>query len=701
MAELLVEFLSEEIPARMQDGAARDLARIIAGELEEARLENRKVSAFTTPRRLTVRVEGLAGQQPDMKRERKGPRTDAPSKALEGFLGSTGLTLDECEIREDKKGAYYVAILEEKGRPTADILPGIIERAATALAWPKSMRWGANSFKWVRPLHGILAIFDGAVLDGALDLGSDRLVFGNETRGHRFLSPDPFPVRDFDDYLAKLEQARVMLEPEKRRRKIADDAASLAKKSNVRVKSDPGLLDEVTGLVEWPSVLIADIDEAFMTLPPEVMRAAMRNHQRYFTLETEAGSPVPRFVFVADGATTQNEAQIIAGNERVLRARLSDARYFWDRDRLKPLSAHAAALGDIVFHARLGTLDRKVDRLQSLAVALADFISGADKDRVRSAARLAKADLVTEMVGEFAELQGVVGRYYAAADGEHEAVALAIAEHYSPAGPGDTCPAAPVSVAVALADKLDTLYWMWAYDMRPTGSKDPFALRRAALGIIRLILENGIRIKLSHIFELVRQTPAGDDADFAAGTPGEKVLEAETGLIDFFGDRLKVHLRDEGVRHDYVAAVFALPGEDDLVRIMARVSALTEFLDSRDGADLLTAYRRAANIVRQEEKKDATSFDGGAYDPALADAQEADLWSALSAVEEKIAPSLAAEDFSGVMAELANMRQPVDIFFDVVTVNVDDRKLRANRLRLLARIVSMMDEIAIFSEVEG
>ncbi|MCZ6763904.1 MAG: glycine--tRNA ligase subunit beta [Alphaproteobacteria bacterium] len=697
MSELVVEFLSEEIPARMQAAAVRDIARIVGEKLTEARLEHGDVKAYATPRRITVHVDRLASVQSDIKTERKGPRTDAPQKALDGFLRSTGLTLDECEVREDKKGSYYVAVIEQKGRPVADILSELVVSTATELTWPKSMRWASNGFRWVRPLHNVLAVFDRAVLPGALDLGNDEVVFTNETSGHRFLDPGRFSVDGFDDYVAKLERAHVILDPEKRRAMIAADASSLATQAGMVLTDDPGLLDEVAGLVEWPTTLIADIDEEFMSLPPEVMTAAMRNHQKYFSLTHKGGGAAPKFIFVANGMTETSEAQIVVGNERVLKARLADARHFWEQDRKTSLAAHAAALGDIVFHAQLGTLDQKVDRVQALAVALTEFIPGADKDRVRSAARLAKADLVTEMVGEFPELQGTVGRYYAAADGEHDEVAQAIADHYAPAGPDDTCPTAPVSIAVAMADKLDTLFWLWAHDVRPTGSKDPFALRRAALGLIRLILENGLRLKLSEAFALARQTPAGDvDAE-----PGHKLDEAMASLTAFFGDRLKVHLRKEGVRHDTVASVFALAGEDDLVRIVALVRALTDFLGSTDGANLLTAYKRAANIVRQEEKKDATQFDGAAYDPALAEAEEAELWAVLKRVEDTSQPLLEKEAFADMMAQLAKLRQPVDRFFDAVKVNVDDANLRANRLRLLARIVAVMDKVAIFAEIEG
>jgi glycyl-tRNA synthetase beta chain len=691
MPELLVEFLSEEIPARMQQPAAREIERIAAADLDAARLENSGVKAYATPRRLALTVDGLPLQQPDIRIERKGPRTNAPQQAIDGFLGSTGLGLDQCEVREDKKGPYYVAVIDEAGRATSEILAEIVVKIAHGVSWPKSMRWGTASFRWVRPLHNILAVFDGGVLAGGLDLGDRTLEFSGTTYGHRFRSSGELAATSFNEYRGALESGRVMLDADQRRAQIADGAEALADKVGAKMVDDPGLLAEVAGLVEWPVPLMGVIDDDHMTLPREVMVASMRSHQKYFSLLGKSGTAAPHFIFVADGITDESTDRVIAGNERVLRARLSDARHFWDQDRKLPLSAHSTKLSEIVFHAKLGTVDQRVDRLQSLAVGLTDFVEGADKDRVRSASRLAKADLVTEMVGEFPELQGTVGRYYAEADGEHDEVALAIEEHYSPAGPDDSCPNAPVSVAVALADKLDTL-----------GSKDPFALRRAALGIIRLILENNIRIRLGHAFELARQTPAGADQELAEPDPGLKVAEVYESLTSFFADRLKVYLRDEGVPHDHLAAIFELPDEDDLVRVRARVTELSKFIETEDGNNLLSAYKRATNIVRLEEKKDGTEITGIDFDPTLTvESEEKALWNAVAAIEQAVTSSVAAENFSEAMAGLAKLRAPLDAFFEAVKVNVEDMNVRINRLRLLRRITSVMDSVAIFSKLDG
>ncbi len=704
MAQLIVEYFSEEIPARMQNNAAREIEKLFKAELSQARLTCDEITAYTTPRRLTLRVDGLPLEQPDLKSERKGPRTNAPVRAIEGFLGATGLTIDQCETREDKKGSYYVAIIEESGQPAPLVLSDIISRVTTAMSWPKSMRWAGNSFRWVRPLHGIMAVFDGMALDREIDLGGSSIALSNHTRGHRFRAPDEFSVTDFDDYSAKLRTAHVMLDPAERRSEIESTAFKLAADKNFELVDDPALLTEVAGLVEWPTVLLATIDAEFMTLPPEVMRSAMRGHQKYFSLTTKTGEAAPNFIFVANGIAEDSSNQVIAGNERVLRARLSDARHFWDQDRKIALSDRADKLRDIVFHAKLGTLDQRVDRLQSLATGLAKYIPGADLDQVRTAACLAKADLVTEMVGEFPELQGIVGSYYARAEGEDEAITTAIGEHYAPAGPSDRCPTAPVSVAVALAEKLDTLFWLWAYDIRPTGSKDPYALRRATVGIIRLILENELRVDLGAMFDLALETPAGDDEALIGSGSGEKIDEVKASLTEFFADRLKVHLRDRGVPHGHVAAVFALPGEDDLVRIMARIAALSAFLETDDGANLTVAYRRAANIVHQEEKKDGTRFDPMAYDPKLnsGDTQEeAQLWDAFSNVDGKMRTALDKEDYEAAMTGLAQLRAPVDRFFDEVKVNHEDPAIRRNRLNLLARIVVVMDAVAIFNELDG
>lgn len=693
MPELLVEFLSEEIPARMQSRAAEELARLFDKALTEAELPFGGIWTLVTPRRLALAVDGIPTAQPDRRVERKGPRTNAPDAAIKGFLGATGLTLDQCEVREDKKGGYYVAVIEQSGMPAAEVLAEIVENTARALSWPKSMRWGTTAFRWVRPLHSILAVFDGAPLRGALDIGGASLPFGDTTRGHRFLAPGELRVMTAADYLAKLRNAYVVADPGERRERLHDDLCHAAGQQGLVLRTDEGLLDEVTGLVEWPVVLIGSIDAQFMELPPEVLTTSMRTHQKYFALETPDGTFAPRFAFVANMLADDGGVAITAGNERVLRARLADARYFWDQDRKVALETRVPALDSIVFHARLGNLGERVARLQTLAAEFAEVIPDCDRDKARSAALLAKADLVTGMVGEFPELQGVMGRYYALGEGEHADVANAIAEHYSPQGPDDMCPTAPISVAVALADKIDVLAGFWAIDEKPTGSKDPYALRRAALGVIRLVLENDLRLPLR---------PALRAAADLYNNVGQPDLEH---LLAFFVDRLKVHLRAENVPHDHIQAVFALTEEDDLVRIVARVRALGGFLESADGANLLTAYRRAANIVRVEERKDSATFAGDAYDPLLASRDdtgaEQAVWLVLKEVEAGIGMVLGDERFADAMALLAELRGPVDRLFEDVTVNADDDTLRRNRLSLLARIQQVMDNVADFSAIEG
>ena len=696
MPELLLELFSEEIPARMQARAAADLKRLVTDGLKEAGLDFETAEAFATPRRLALAVDGLPEKQPDLREERRGPRIDAPDKAIKGFKGSLpdGAQIEE---RESEKGTFFFALIERKGAPAAEVLPGVIAKAVDGLPWPKSMRWAGNGFRWVRPLHSVLAVFAGQALNGGIDLQDGTLAFTRETQGHRFMAAASIAVEGFTDYKAKLAKAKVVLDPAERRAAIESALRQLAANEGLQVKNDPGLLAEVAGLVEWPVALLGSIDPRFMDLPPEVLTSSMRAHQKYFALTDKDGGLAPRFGLVANMETADGGAQIVAGNERVLRARLADAQFFWDQDRKQTLGSRAPALEGIVFHAKLGTLDEKVDRVQALAAALADDVPGADKDRVRSAARLCKADLVTGMVGEFPDLQGLMGRYYARHDGEHEEVADAIAEHYSPLGPNDQCPTAPVSVAVALADKIDTLVGFFAIDEKPTGSRDPFALRRAALGVIRLIVENGIRLSLRQVFENALQ-------GLRAHLPREDAATAEgrlTDLLDFFADRLKVHLREQGVRHDLVSAVFALGDEDDLVRLLARVDALASFLGSDDGANLLVAYKRAANIVRIEEKKDKKTYNGGANAEVFAQSEEGALYTALEKASRQANASLEDEDFTGAMAAMASLRTPVDAFFDMVTVNAEDEDLRANRLRLLSAIGDTLHHVADFSKIEG
>ncbi|MBF0304072.1 MAG: glycine--tRNA ligase subunit beta [Alphaproteobacteria bacterium] len=690
MAELLLELFSEEIPARMQARAADDLKRLIGDGLTAAGLSFARAESFVTPRRLTLVMEGLPTAQPDVSEEKRGPRVGAPEQAVAGFLKSAGLaSLDQCEQRDSGKGAFWFAVIRREGRPTAQVLDEVIGRALAEFPWPKSMRWATHKVRWVRPLHRILCLFDGAVVPIAFG----PVTASDQSEGHRFMAPGAFAATGFADYAAKLDAAKVVLDPAARMAMIRDGVASLAAAEGLTVKPDEGLLAEVTGLVEYPVPLLGRIDDAFMDVPPEVLTTAMRAHQKYFSLLDSNGKLASRFGVVANRFAPDGGKAIIAGNERVLRARLSDAKFFWDGDRKHSLESRLPRLAESIFHAKLGTLADKVERMRVLARHMTFYIPGASAQVAERAARLAKCDLFAEMVGEFPELQGIMGRYYALADGEDPAVADAIAEHYSPAGPNDRCPTAPVSVAVALADKIDTLVGFFGIDEKPTGSKDPYALRRAALGVIRLIVENGLRVPLAAFFALAHGQYGGGLPRDAASTTAD--------LLDFFADRLKVHLRERGVRHDLVVAIFALGGEDDLVRLLARVKALGDFLASEDGANLLVAYRRAANIVRIEEKKDGATYDGEP-DEALFEQDEERALSAQLAEVRGAAGALAQhERFGELMGVLATLRRPVDAFFDQVTVNTERPELRGNRLALLSRIGAAMGEVADFSKIEG
>ncbi|MBT3359369.1 MAG: glycine--tRNA ligase subunit beta [Rhodospirillales bacterium] len=692
MAELLLELFSEEIPARMQARAADDLKRLVTAGLKDSGLEFKKAEAYVTPRRLTLVVDGLPLAQPDVKDERKGPRVGSPEKAIEGFLKAAGLSnLDECETREDpKKGAFYVAVIERKGQAAAQALPEIVSAAMTALPWPKSMRWGDYGVRWVRPLHSILCLFDGA----SVPVEFNHVKAGSSTFGHRFLAPDEIKVSGFADYETKLRAAKVMLDPAERREVILAEAEKLAKDAGLQLKADKGLLAEVAGLVEWPVVRVGAIDEAFMDLPSEVLALSMRAHQKYFSTLDADGNLAPRFIFVANNEARDGGDEIVKGNERVLRARLSDAKFFWGQDRKAPLEKLVDTLGDRVFHARLGSDLARVTRIRELGKTISAHVEGANEADADRAALLCKADLTSEMVYEFPELQGIMGRYYALNDGEKAEVAEAVAEHYSPQGPGDDCPSNPLSVTVALADKIDMLVGFFAIDEKPTGSKDPFALRRAALGAIRLIVENGLRLPLFEVFERARTLYAAD------GISSAEALNVKE-LLDFFADRMKVHLREKGVRHDLIAAVFALGGEDDLVRLLARVDALAAFLDTEDGADLLTAFRRAANIVRIEEKKDGESYADEADGNLLRQDEEKELSGKLGEIMPQVAAHIRDERFDEAMGSLARLRKPVDAFFDDVTVNCEEPDLRRNRLRLLSTIRSALSQVADFSTIEG
>jgi glycyl-tRNA synthetase beta chain len=691
MAELLLELLTEEIPARMQARAAEDIHRLTTEKLGAASLTFARAESFVTPRRLAMAIEGLPRAQPDVSEERRGPRVGAPANAVEGFLKSAGLaTIEQCEQRDTGKGVFYFALIRRAGRPTAEVLPELLRAVVHELPWPKSMRFPAAGFRWVRPLTSAIGLFDGKVLPLALD----GVPVGNRTRGHRFLSPDDFTVGSVADYRQKLRDGRVILRREDRGKAISLALYEKAAEAQLTVRDDPGLLEEVTGLVEWPVVLMGAIDADFLDLPPEVLTTSMRAHQKYFTCLDRAGKLAPRFLVVANTLADDGGKAIVAGNERVLRARLSDARFFWDQDRKVPLAARLPKLAERVFHAKLGSVLDKVGRVERLSEAFVPFIGSADKTKVLRAAELAKADLSSGMVGEFPELQGVMGRYYALHDGEAAEVAEAISEHYSPLGPNDRCPSAPVSVAVALADKIDTLVGFFSINEKPTGSKDPFALRRAALGVIRVILENQLRLPLAHLFR---------QAFIIGGEGGKGAYGADptADLLDFFADRLKVHLREQGVRHDLVAAVFALGGEDDLVRLLARVAALDAFLKTDDGANLLVAYRRATNIVRIEEKKDGTTYPGEPDPKLLQEPAEATLAAELDKTAAASTKALEKEAFTSAMSSLAGLRGAVDEFFTRVTVNCENRQLRANRLRLLAQIRDTLNRVADFSLIEG
>ncbi|NJO37334.1 MAG: glycine--tRNA ligase subunit beta [Rhizobiales bacterium] len=686
MAEFLLELLSEEIPARMQVKAKDDLAALVARALDEAELAYGTIESFATPRRLVLAIDGLATRQPDIEVERKGPRVGAPEQAIEGFKRSLGSESYELTEEEDKKGAFYVARFRRAGRPTADLLAEIIPEVLKNFPWPKSMRWGDHDIRWVRPLHSILCLLDRATV--AFTFGP--VTAGNISYGHRFHAPEPFEVESFAQYKKELARRYVVLDRDERREGIKGQAQLIAKQQGLRLRDDPGLLDEVTGLVEWPVAVCGKIDAAFMDLPPEVLVTSMRAHQKYLALEDESGKLAPRFVAIANLEAKDGGEAIVAGNERVLRARLWDAKFFWDQDGRRPLGELVPKLDDIVFHAKLGTVGDKVRRIQALAAWLAERIPGADPAQATRAAHLAKADLVSGMVGEFPELQGLMGRYYARKHGEPEQVAQAIGDHYAPEGPNDACPNAPQSVAVALADKLDTLAGFFAIDERPTGSKDPFALRRAALGVIRLILENQVRLRLREAF---RQALAGYENQLKVEK--ESVVSE---LLTFLGDRLKVHLRASGVRHDLISAVFAM-GDDDLARITTKAKALEGFLASEDGANLLGGYKRAANILRIEERRDQRQYREEP-DYNVLQVKELELNGALMDLSSALQHLHIDIHFEEALAELAKLRPFVDTFFENVTVNTDDTRLREHRLRLLNRIRTAFDQFADFSLIE-
>jgi len=714
MPDLLLELLSEEIPARMQARAAEDLRRAVTDRLVEAGLVYDGAKAFVTPRRLALTVQGVPVRQPDRREEKKGPRVGAPEQAVAGFLKAAGLkSLVEAKVQPDKKGDFYVAVIDKPGRPALDVISEILPEVIKSFPWPKSMRWGAQSknpgaLNWVRPLHSILATFGPETEDpDIVPFTVDGIAAGNVTRGHRFLAPETFTVRRLADYAAKLDKAKVVLDAERRRSIIDTEAKQLAFAQGLELVEDAGLLAETAGLVEWPVVLMGAFDEAFLQIPEEVIRATIRNNQKCFVLRDAAHAKlVNKFLLVANLEADDGGKAIIAGNERVIRARLADARFFYQTDLKTKLEDRLPSFNDIIFHEKLGSQADRIERIERLAAELAPIV-GADVKKAKRAARLCKADLLTEIVGEFPELQGTIGKYYAQEQGEDEAVAHAIEDHYRPKGPDDLVPIDPVSIAVALADKLDTLVGFWAVDEKPTGSKDPYALRRAALGIIRLVLENEIRLSLIKVTK-----SAATELGSRGAAADRKQLPVD--LLAFFADRLKVQLREQGARHDLVDAVFALQEtgsaggtigtrnvQDDLLMIVRRVEALGQFLDSEDGKNLLAGFKRATSIIRIEEKKDNRHYTGAPQARLYRQPEEKALANAIETVESEAARAVEKEDFVGAMRAMAKLRPAVDAFFDKVTVNVDDKALRENRLKLLNQIREATRAVADFSKIEG
>ena len=755
MPDLLLEFLSEEIPARMQARAADDLKKIVADRLVAAGLVYEGARAFVTPRRLALSVHGVPAKQPDIREEKKGPRVGAPENAVAGFLKAAGLkSIGEAKVQPDKKGDFYIAVIEKQGRPAIDVIGEMVPEIVRGFPWPKSMRWGSGRLAWVRPLHSIIATFGPETEEPeVVRFDIDGIKSGDETCGHRFMAPGVFKVRRFDDYLTKLEAAKVVLDPERRAQMILADAKNLAFAQGYELVEDAGLLAEVAGLVEWPVTLMGSFDAAFLAIPGEVIRATIRNNQKCFVLrDPQEAKLVNKFILVANIEASDGGKAIVAGNERVIRARLSDAKFFYDTDLKTRLEDRLPKFEHIVFHEKLGSQAERIARITALAGELADA-AGADRVKAERAAQLCKADLLTEVVGEFPELQGLMGRYYAEAQNEDEAVAHACEDHYRPKGPDDLVPADPVSIAVALADKIDTLVCFWAIDEKPTGSKDPYALRRAALGLIRIIIENELRLSLRSLlwrhFGVVRRDedlaeaiavlhPLHEDIVALSATDvglavklevlvsekdrqltGPTLVLAHTylqqtgDLLAFFADRLKVQLREQGARHDLVDAVFATRArsaegttgqenvQDDLLLVVRRVEALGKFLETDDGKNLLAGVKRASNILRIEEKKDGKSY-GGEPDPALLAApEEKALAQAITTTREEASTAVAKEDFAAAMSAMAKLRPVVDAFFDKVTVNVEDKALRENRLKLLNEIRAATRAVADFSRIEG
>ncbi|MDP1669458.1 glycine--tRNA ligase subunit beta [Phaeovulum sp.] len=802
MPDLLIELFSEEIPARMQARAREDLKKLVTDGLVEAGLTYRSAGAFSTPRRLTLTIEGLTPESPTLREERKGPAATAPAAALEGFLRSTGLMREQLELRDDKKGQVWFASIERPGRPASAIVAEVLEATIRNFPWPKAMRWGSGSLRWVRPLHSILCLMTTEAGAEVVPLTIEGITAGDTTEGHRFMAPGRFAVTSFDDYRTKLRRAFVMLDAAEREAVIWAEAGNLAFAQGLEVVPDAGLLAEVAGLVEWPVVLVGAIGEAFLGLPPEVLQTSMRAHQKFFSVKNPATGRIEGFVTVANRETIDHGQTILQGNQKVLSARLSDARFFWENDLRRVddigMIKIAEGLKSVTFHNKLGSQWDRVERIKALAREIAPLV-GAKPDLAAEAASIAKADLQSAMVGEFPELQGIMGRYYAEAAGHNDGVPEACREHYQPLGPGDAVPTAPVSVAVALADKIDTLTGFWAIDEKPTGSKDPFALRRAALGVIRLVLGNGVRVNLASLFSKLYRAGALEYfdgmgfvfeafSDLSRGYPDQKGTDylSELGrafvayafknlvytgeieaaikllkcnpehneecsdfppdaycdaadqiykalwelepkepgnfdtltpegraklekleksfaadLLAFFHDRLKVFLRDQGIRHDVIDACLAMPGNDDLTLLVKRAEALAAFLKTDDGENLLQGFKRANNILTQAETKDGVEYSYGA-DPKFAetDAERA-LFAALDAAEAAISPAIEAEDFASAMAAMAALRAPIDAFFEAVQVNAENPVIRRNRLNLLNRIRAICLGVADLARIEG
>jgi glycyl-tRNA synthetase beta chain len=681
MTDLLIELFSEEIPARMQTRAANDLKKLVTDGMVEAGLTYASAAAFSTPRRLTLTVEGMLDASPTTVEERKGPKADAPEKAIKGFLRGAGLTLDDLEERETPKGNIFFARITKEGRPAADIVAEVLERTIRNFPWPKSMRWGSGTLKWVRPLHSILCITSSEEGATVVPLEVDGIISGNTTYGHRFLSPDSILVNNFDDYTSKLKLAHVVLDAQERADAIWNDATNQAFATGFEVVEDAGLLAEVAGLVEWPVVLMGEIGKDFLGLPAEVLQTSMREHQKFFSVRNAKTGRIERFITVANRKTADNGATILAGNQKVLSARLADAKFFWENDlrvAKSDMSVWLKSLENVTFHNKLGTQAELVNRMATLARELAPAV-GADPDMAEKAARLAKADLSSEMVYEFPELQGLMGRYYIEASGEGVEIAAAAEEHYAPLGPSDSVPKAAVSITVSLAEKLEKLNGFWSIDEKPTGSKDPFALRRAALGIIRIAIENDLAISLNTVM------------------PTEHAKD----LLSFFHDRLKVYLKDQGIRHDIIDACIAMDGNDNINLLVKRARALSETLKTDDGKNLIQGFKRANNILSQAEAVDGVEYSYGADVKFAETGEERNLFGALDTSEVKIKPAMRVQDFASAMSAMATLRTPIDAFFEAVQINSDNPTVRRNRLNLLSRIRTVCSSVADLTKIEG